>query len=73
LHDIYNQVSKTNLIVKRRIDKMRSKVDLIKAAVEKDEYTSVKDVDINKLLNKSGPQQQPQLQGNNSNSSKTKM
>lgn len=28
--DLYNQATKTNLIVKKKIDKMRSKVDRIK-------------------------------------------
>jgi hypothetical protein len=73
LHDTYNQVSKTNLIVKRRIDKMRNKVDIIKASVERDEYTSVKEVDINKMLSKAPQQPQPQVQPNSTNSSKTKV
>lgn len=32
-HDLYNQSTKTNLIVKRKIDKMRGKVDKIKSEI----------------------------------------
>jgi hypothetical protein len=40
------------VIVKRRIDKMRTKVDQIKAEVDRDEMHAVQCVDVNKLLNK---------------------
>jgi hypothetical protein len=36
LHDAYNATTKANIIVKRRIDKMRNKVDQIKAEVDRD-------------------------------------
>ena len=36
LHDTYNTTTKANIIVKRRIDKMRTKVDQIKSEVERD-------------------------------------
>lgn len=52
LHEAYNSTTKANLIVKRRIDKMRNKVDQIKAEVDKDEAHAVQCVDVNKLLNK---------------------
>lgn len=52
LHDAYNNTTKANVIVKRRIDKMRNKVDQIKSEVEKDELTSLQGVDVNKLINK---------------------
>ena len=41
------------MIVKRRIDKMRNKVDHIKSEIEKDELNLVKEIDINKVINKS--------------------
>lgn len=52
---------------------MRNKVDMIKAAVERDEYTSVKEVDINKMLSKAPQQPQQQVQPSSTNSSKTKV
>ena len=36
IHEQYNQSSKSHIIVKRRIEKMRNKVDKIKGEVEKD-------------------------------------
>jgi conjugal transfer/entry exclusion protein len=53
LHESYNATTKANVIVKRRIDKMRNKVDHIKTEVERDELNSVKEVDINKMISKS--------------------
>jgi hypothetical protein len=52
LHDAYNTTTKANIIVKRRIDKMRNKVDAIKSEVERDELNAVQCVDVNKLINK---------------------
>lgn len=49
-------MSKTNLIMKRRIDKMRQKVDRIRGEVDKDELISMKDVDVNKIYGKSNGQ-----------------
>jgi hypothetical protein len=51
-HDLYNQATKTNQIVKRKIDKMRGKVDRIKAEIENSELSLVLEVDINKIFSK---------------------
>jgi hypothetical protein len=59
LHELYNQSSKSHLIVKRRIEKMRQKVDRVKVEIERDEYAMVKEVDLTKLISKNGVQNVP--------------
>ncbi len=44
---------KTNLIVKKKIDKMRSKVDRIKNEVENSELSLISEVDVNKIYSRS--------------------
>lgn len=59
LHDAYSSTTKANAILKRRIDKMRNKVDLIKSEAERDELNAVQGVDVNKLINKMAIQPSP--------------
>jgi hypothetical protein len=48
-HELYNIETRTNAIVKRKIDKMRSKVDRIKNEVENSELSLISDIDVNKI------------------------
>jgi hypothetical protein len=52
MHELYNTSSKSHLIVKKRIEKMRHRVDRIKNEAERDEYSSIKEIDPFKLLSK---------------------
>lgn len=63
LHDTYNATTKASLILKKRIDKMRNRVDQIKAEVDRDQLNAVQSVDVNKLINK--PPQQQATNANN--------
>ncbi len=50
--ELYNQGTKTNLIVKKKIDKMRAKVDKIKTEIETSELSLISEVDINKIFSR---------------------